>query len=133
MDNLNVTVTRLFRTCIVGRRFHTGRVTGGDQVLFEREPNNAIDPNAILAKTMTEPHTVIGYIPAKVAVFMASWIDKNRFTIVSARVVPTFEIDTVPDNVPIPVEIVLTPVVTNQKRPATKTYSPVSFKRKQKQ
>lgn len=99
--------TWVFYNCIVGYRFHTGRVNGGDQVLLEREPNNPVDPNAIVAKIITEPHTVIGYIPARTAAILAPWIDKNKFEIVKTQVARTFKIDIVRDNVPIPIEITL--------------------------
>lgn len=90
---------------IVGNRFHTGHVTGGDLVLLEREPNNQFDCNAIVAKLINKPHETIGYIPAASAIKLATLLDRNIYTIVKTRVSPEFDYNIMPDNTAIPIQI----------------------------
>ncbi|KAI0140058.1 SNF2 family N-terminal domain-containing protein [Hypoxylon sp. NC0597] len=64
---------------IVGVRYYDGVVNPGEKVLLRREPSNPYDRNAIRVDNVMRNQ--IGHIPAKVALKIAPYIDRNEISL----------------------------------------------------
>lgn len=65
------------------RRKAASRLTPGAQVVAKREPDNPADPNAVAL--YLGGHTMVGYIPAKHAPWVAERMDKGRSVFVQVE------------------------------------------------
>ncbi|OTB05505.1 hypothetical protein M426DRAFT_56783 [Hypoxylon sp. CI-4A] len=63
-------------TKIVGVRYYNGMVNPGEMILCRREPSNQYDSNAI--RVDNAMRIQIGHLPAKVALKIAPYIDRNE-------------------------------------------------------
>ena len=69
-------------TVVAGREHHGGMIGSGDAVSFKREPDNAHDGNAI--GVFSERDTQAGYLPRRVAVWLAPLLDSDKVRIEGA-------------------------------------------------
>ncbi|PWG62323.1 HIRAN domain-containing protein [Sediminicurvatus halobius] len=65
------------------RRKAASRLTSGSQLVAKREPDNPVDPNAVAL--YLGDHTMVGYIPARHASWLAERMDKGRSVFVQVK------------------------------------------------
>jgi hypothetical protein len=66
---------------LAGRYYHQGpTVVDGTLLQLERDPNNIHDSNAIRVTLLGQPDQQIGFVPRRIAMVLAPYIDSGLYT-----------------------------------------------------